>query len=311
MQYYYQCHDKADADASSENGLKDNDDCAAPDEMEISELVNGIEVKKVLSGCKEKEIQHANKMVAIGAKVSLFGNLLENAWVVAGGSITIAGESDMKQVGKWTNTLQEAAAKVHSNGTGDPLDEHHSPGNMGDINPMDTNQNRHESNASITYKGDETAIPPAKVDISMLSVDQLQAFNVIKTRFRHSKLGERVDQLLMQIQGESGAGKSMVILKVTELFKLHGWEMLLHKSTYTGIAASLIGGSTLHQLSLLHKMSKMLRKTMDAPKKNWDPVTYLIIDEVSMISKKTLANISEMVGIGIQQEGNNNSTVPF
>jgi hypothetical protein len=39
-------------------------------------------------------------------------------------------------------------------------------------------------------------------------------------------------------------------------------------------------------------------------------VEYLIIDEISMVSKKTLADVSLMISIG-KQEGKNNITVAF
>lgn len=79
----------------------------------------------------------------------------------------------------------------------------------------------------------------------------------------------------------------------------------------TGIAASLIGGSTLHQIALLHQASKPSRKSIEKLQKTWRDVKYLIIDEVSMVSKKTLADISEMISIGKQRKDENNVTVPF
>ncbi|KAF8443783.1 hypothetical protein L210DRAFT_3334866, partial [Boletus edulis BED1] len=53
-------------------------------------------------------------------------------------------------------------------------------------------------------------------------------------------------QLLMLIPGEGGVGKSKTIQTITQNFRRRGASHLLVKSAYTGIAASLIDGKTLH-----------------------------------------------------------------
>ncbi|KAF8137246.1 hypothetical protein EV363DRAFT_1138415, partial [Boletus edulis] len=53
-------------------------------------------------------------------------------------------------------------------------------------------------------------------------------------------------QLLMIIPGEGGVGKSKTIQTITENFNRLGASHLLAKSAYTGIAASIIDGKTLH-----------------------------------------------------------------
>ncbi|KAF8123277.1 hypothetical protein EV363DRAFT_1089217, partial [Boletus edulis] len=53
-------------------------------------------------------------------------------------------------------------------------------------------------------------------------------------------------QLMMVIPGEGGVGKSKTIQTITENFEQLSASNLLAKSAYTGIAASIIDGKTLH-----------------------------------------------------------------
>ncbi|KAJ3729825.1 hypothetical protein C8R42DRAFT_549590, partial [Lentinula raphanica] len=53
-------------------------------------------------------------------------------------------------------------------------------------------------------------------------------------------------KLRMIIHGEGGTGKSRVIQTITKMFETKKASSMLLKSAYTGIAASLIDGKTLH-----------------------------------------------------------------
>ena len=53
----------------------------------------------------------------------------------------------------------------------------------------------------------------------------------------------------MILYGEGGTGKSKVIQTITSLFRQRGIEDILRKTSYTGIAASLIDGQTMHTLT--------------------------------------------------------------
>ncbi|CCO34495.1 ATP-dependent helicase RRM3 [Rhizoctonia solani AG-1 IB] len=311
MQYYYQCQQSAteaqdgdEAGASAAVGAEFEDE---PEEIDLQEYINGIELDDaILSRSKQKEIEHAEKAAQIGLKIGIFGSSdiqVGAAWTVLQEPVT---NCDGSQITEWTQALRQAALQHQQNNTsvtdGD-ID-------IGEVDTLETELTGSLNDApTVTYEGNVE--PPADIDISGLSTEQLRAFEIVRNHYLSSKAGDKPKQLLMQIQGAGGTGKSLVISKITELFTRHGQESKLRKSAYTGIAATLIEGSTLHQLALLHLCGKVSKKTIERLRTIWEPVEYLIIDEISMVSKKILAEISQMISIGKQKEGENNSTVAF
>ena len=61
--------------------------------------------------------------------------------------------------------------------------------------------------------------------------------------------GKEPPPLQMMIYGEGGTGKSKVIQNITSLFEQKNMSYALQKTSYTGIAASLIDGKTLCNLT--------------------------------------------------------------
>ncbi|KDN39958.1 hypothetical protein RSAG8_08407, partial [Rhizoctonia solani AG-8 WAC10335] len=311
MQYYYQCQESADR---AEEGGSDNETGGEPedeDEMDLREYVNGIPLDQVvLSRAKQREQEHAERAAEIGAKLGMFGTGKpsgDTPWKITK-SVDTSG--DHTHVQQWTHALREAAIQHLQNPTEIPAAQ----ANPGDIEALVLDPDDSLKNIpTVTYQGDTPPIP--EVDTSTLSPEQLRAFEIVKNYSLDFYAGNRPEQLLMMIQGEGGTGKSMVISKLTEFFKQCGKETQLRKSAYTGIAASLIEGSTLHQLAALHLCNRgtISKKTITRLQDTWGPVDYLIIDEVSilMVSKKCMAEVSQMIGIGKQKEGENNSTMAF
>ena len=114
--------------------------------------------------------------------------------------------------------------------------------------------------------------------------EQLRAFEIIA---RHTYFNE--NQLLMFIGGVGGTGKSHVVNAVLRLFQLLGRSKHILVAAPTGAAAILIGGHTIHSLTLLP----------DTPGRNlqelckiWGEVEYLILDEVSMIGASFLSMLN-------------------
>ncbi|KAF5335144.1 hypothetical protein D9611_010826 [Ephemerocybe angulata] len=99
-------------------------------------------------------------------------------------------------------------------------------------------------------------------------------------------------QLLMYIGGEGGTGKSYLIESIIEFFKLANRESEVRIGAFTGIAASLIGGNTLHSLLSIGSNHKKMSTLVKQLSSEWSGVKYLFIDEVSMISAPFLASIS-------------------
>ena len=143
--------------------------------------------------------------------------------------------------------------------------------------------------------GPESAIEPARPE--ELKRDQRRAFDIITSHLNKRMKGENPPQLLMQIQGEGGTGKSKIIQTVTQYFAQHGVKCMLQKMAYTGIAASLIEGKTTHTAASIgtqrtNTMSDRKRAEMEAI---WKPIEYIIIDEVSMIEKQFFAKMSRNI----------------
>ncbi|KLO06660.1 hypothetical protein SCHPADRAFT_801465, partial [Schizopora paradoxa] len=114
--------------------------------------------------------------------------------------------------------------------------------------------------------------------------DQLRAFRIVEKHLRRTLAEEEVPQLLMFVPGEGGVGKSMVIQTITKLFESAGASHLLSKAAYTGIAASVIDGGTLHSTCRIPqnngKQSAASERKLESV---WAPKKYFIIDEISMV----------------------------
>ena len=100
-------------------------------------------------------------------------------------------------------------------------------------------------------------------------------------------------------QGQPGLDPDMM-QAITEHFKKFGKQGWLLKAAYTGIAASLIGGKTTRSIAMVSRTED--RRISDGTRKKlqefWAPCRYLIIDEISMISKRFLAIIERNISIG-------------
>ena len=116
--------------------------------------------------------------------------------------------------------------------------------------------------------------------------------------------GHRPVQLLMIVPGEGGVGKSHTIQAISNNFKQKGMENALAKGAFMGIAATLIGGKTLHVLAqLLIKGSKQSKRGYKKLVATWQDKLYLIIDEMSMISCQMLARVSNALTIAKKLAG--------
>lgn len=195
------------------------------------------------------------------------------------------------------------------------------------LRPSSQNSDHLSDNPTITYDDEmmmdidhspEVSLQPleltaeaalAGVDPTSLKRDQRRAFDIVAWHLHQTVNSMLTHQaspppLRMILYGEGGTGKSKVIQTITDVFKSRGVAHMLVKSAYTGIAASLINGKTIHtiaHLSTARKPSQLSDESKAALQTFWKDRRYLIIDEYSMISKELLAYVSRNISIGLQE----------
>ena len=142
------------------------------------------------------------------------------------------------------------------------------------------------SNGSVPSHNPWTVVDQVIDEMSLAdNPEQLRAFRTVAEHLLQGK-----NQLLMYIAGVGGTGKSHVIRSIVKLFVMLDRREELHLGAPTGIAAVLIGGNTLHALTLLSPSNK----SKDAVNlvAIWRGVRYLIVDEVSMLGANFLSQMS-------------------
>jgi hypothetical protein len=154
----------------------------------------------------------------------------------------------------------------------------------------------------------EVEVPVAKLNPDHLKKDQRRAYDIMTWHLDQTLAkAPNLPPLRMVLYGEGGTGKSAVIQTVTDAFAERGASGLLLKASYTGVAASLIQGKTLHSIGKIHVDKNGQISLSDDVKeklqKFWNKYTYLIIDEHSMISKSFLAKLSRHIGVGKGLDG--------
>ena len=131
----------------------------------------------------------------------------------------------------------------------------------------------------------ECIIDQVILEKNLLSNDeQLRAFKIVAN---HACFGG--NQLLMFVGGVGGTGKSHVVNAILRLFTLLNIRKKILVAAPTGAAAILIGGYTIHSLTLLPESpNKNLQELADI----WKGVEYLILDETSMIGASFLSSLN-------------------
>ena len=136
------------------------------------------------------------------------------------------------------------------------------------------------------------------IDSSMLKDDQYRAYNIITWQLEQVLAGAKPPLLCQILHGEGGTGKSKVIQTVTQHFLLQGARYMLIKAAYTGIAASIIEGKATHTIAMIsqHNLHKALSEESKWKLQEfWREYAYLIINEMSMISKTFFTLLSPII----------------
>lgn len=128
--------------------------------------------------------------------------------------------------------------------------------------------------------------------IGRLNTKQRIVFDIVERHLNATINDRNPNQLLLNIQGEPGTGKSEVINTITKLFERKGLSGALARAAYTGIAASAIDGQTLHSLvKMSRNNSNPSRRSLLQVGEKLRNTDYLIIDEISMVSKHIFAKV--------------------
>lgn len=150
-----------------------------------------------------------------------------------------------------------------------------------------------------------------------LNDQQSMVHNIITNHLRVHLKGEHPEQLLLIVHGQGGTGKSELLNAISRTFDSLQAKPLLAKTAMSGVAASIIGGETLHSWAALPVTTPTSDKWLTHPNKrimakrqqNMGDVLWLMIDEISMLTTSLLHRLSQVTGF--MRGDKIKSTIPF
>lgn len=152
-----------------------------------------------------------------------------------------------------------------------------------------------------------------------LNAHQHMAHNIVSNSLRLHLAGCSPPQRLMLVQGEGGTGKSALLNAISATFEEMQVPGLLAKTAMSGVAASVIGGQTLHSWAALPIQAPCSDKWVTHPskevsarrKKNIAQALWLTIDEMSMLTAPLLALLHQVTSVVRSQFQNIAEGIPF
>ena len=114
--------------------------------------------------------------------------------------------------------------------------------------------------------------------------EQLRAFEIVSNHVINGG-----PQLTMYVSGVGGTSKSHIVNSILHLFSLLGKCKNILVAAPTGAATILIGGYTIHSLTLLPNSP---HHNVQELSKIWEGVDYLILNKISMIGARFLSQLN-------------------
>ncbi len=138
-----------------------------------------------------------------------------------------------------------------------------------------------------------------------LNEEQDRAFNIVASH----AVNPTATQLSMYLGGMAGTGKSQVIKSLITFFGIRDEDYRFMVLAPTGSAAALVHGSTYHSVLGIRETNgeqKTTRKTLNQIKDRLAGISYIFIDEVSMMSCQDMYHVSARLAVA-----KNNTHDPF
>ena len=142
-------------------------------------------------------------------------------------------------------------------------------------------------------------------DQTVLNPRQRIVHDIVTTHLQSFLHGDNPPQRLMIVHGPGGTGKSALLNEISNSFEKLNSSALLAKTAMSGVAASIVGGQTLHSWAaipvnppstdnwLTHPSKRIGKRRQD----NIGNIQWLTIDEKSMLTTPNLHLLSKIMGI--------------
>lgn len=318
IDYYYETSDAATREREKERAEEHVGREISEREWEVEDVHETVDVAGHFDTDAEDEIisrteqiggeyMHGLEAIRVGTLAGVFqhGSTATDGTMAA----RIGSADDYRIVTEWQNALSNAQEGDEERMDVDIADE-------GVVRRVDAVAD--DGLGTVNYVGGEGVEVAedimASVDPSELFEEQRRAFDIVNDQVRRCMRGMDPEPLLMVVSGEGGVGKSKVIQTITSLFESLNVKHWLRKAAYTGVAASLIEGQTLHTLTSMPRSGRAAdqsAETIARLARTLGEAKFLIVDEVSMVASSFFAEMDTVITRAKADQPENHSGRPF
>lgn len=253
-----------------------------------------------------RDVNHGKLALSIAYNIGIFGDADSKG---DGKSAKLANPRDLIQYAEWDAQIQNHVKK--------DLFKRNVVDNTQSIQPRAPVIHDPESPGAIPLQSGQGTKPTEPPKVS-LNKEQQRAFDIVHSHLKATMAGRNPPQLKMITIGPGGTGKTVVINELTRMFASMGASDMLAKTATSGVAATLISGTTLHHWAGLPMIirrtegwiEKPSKKTKAKREKNITPTEYLVVDEASMATTEVFEATSAVAGFN-KKDSRGNPTQPF
>ena len=268
-------------------------DRQVPTESHDTSFLTEEDVEIARDNClARRDVDHGELALAIAYNVGIFRDVESKG---VGRSAKIAKPGDLLQYAQW-----DAQIKTHVK---QDLNRRFVVDNTVSILPHAPRTPEAERPEVIALRENMETAHPFISEVP-LNKEQRRAFDIVYSHLKATLAGRKPPQLQMLIIGEGGTGKTVVINELTAMFASMGASNILAKTATSGVAATLISGTTLHNWAALPMIIRRKDGWVERPSKktklrrerNITPTEYLVVDEVSMGTTEVFEATSAVAG---------------
>lgn len=313
IQFYHECSEGARAKRSEEEtsfagGTGSNEETIEDDEVpavdcdpqgggdeQFAHVVTKEDVWNVLdrpfSACEER---YAEEAIAVG---------LDSGALQCPPYETVyrkppmpATQEDVMRISIWENSMQSANENSENETVTDSSVQQN--GAVTEIGPR-----QFEMDAAVSILSAKDIVNESP-SCATLNERQRMAYHIVTSHVQAHLRNENPPQRLMIVHGQGGTGKTAMLNAISNTFDDLGASHLLAKTAMSGVAASLIGGKTLHSWAALPVKTPSTDKWITHPgkevslrrKRNFT-VLWVMVDEMSMLTTTLFDHLSQATGI--------------